>query len=337
MNNGIWKRTSVLVLIATLLVSISGISSAKVNTDYIIGGEKFSKKMRLSTDIAKVSTGIFRGSRASTNRRAFRVDNAPYAGRGISKRQRRQASNKRAKTRVRLSATNLPSRLGIENTEIEWLITSSSGKKSRKVRGKSAQIRLSPGTYSIRLRIGSYKKTAKVTIHKSRNNAQNVSIATMLGLLNVSSSLSGAKNAKRIRWTAKNRAGRIIARGKGSKFRHLVPAGRYKVEAYYGGHTHGTSVVVRKGKVGSGKVKLPEGRIKISAYNKTLYEPMFSTTRWVIYNKQGRSVHRSKKHNLRLTLFPGRYTAKLTAKGKTIKKHFIVSSGRNAEVRVIVK
>jgi len=336
MNNGIWKRTGVLVLIATLLVSISSISSAKVNIDYS-NGEKFSKKMRLSTDITKVSTGIFRGSRASTNRRAFRVDNAPYAGRGISKRHRRQAANKRGKTRVRLAATNLPSRLGIENTEVEWLITSSSGKNARKVRGKFANVRLSPGTYSIRLRIGSYKKTQTVTIHKSRNNAQNISIATKLGLLNVSSSLNGAKNAKKIRWTARNRAGRIIARGKGHKFRHLVPAGRYKVEANYGGIKRGTNVVVRKGAVGYGVVKLPAGSIKISAYHKSIREPMFSTTRWVIYNKDGRSVHRSKKHNLRLTLFPGRYTAKLTAKGKTVKKTFTVSSGRNADVRVIVK
>ena len=335
MSNGIWTRTYVLVFIAVLLVSISSISSAKVNIDYI-NDAKFSKKMRLSTDIVKVS-GIFRGSRASTNRRAFRVDNAPYAGRGISKRHRRQASNKHGKTRVRLSAANLPSRLGIENTEVQWLITSASGKNSRKVRGKFANVRLTPGTYSIRLRIGSYKKTQTVVIRKSRNNAQNVSIKTMLGLLSVSSSLNGAKNAKKIRWIAKNKSGRVIARGKGHKFRHLVPAGRYKVEAHYDDIKRGTSVVVRKGAVGHGVVKLPAGRIKISAYNKSLREPMFSTTRWVIYNKQGRSVHRSKKHNLRLTLFPGRYTAKLTAKGKTIKKKFVVSSGRNAEVRVIVK
>lgn len=344
MNNGIWKRAYVLVLVATLLVGISSISHARANIDHITNYKaetRFNKKMHLSTDNVGITTismgGIFRGSRASTNRRAFRVDNvAPYTGRRGGRYKARAA--RKGKTHVRLSAIDLPSRLGIANTKIEWSITSSKN-KTRKIRGKLANIHLKSGVYRVRLSIGSYKKEKTITIHKNRNRTQKISMSATLGLLNVSSSLNGAKNARRITWKAKNKQGKVIARGKGRTFRRLVPAGTYKVEAHYEGITQGTAVVVRKGAIGRGVIKLPTGSIKISAYNKgkSINEPIFSKTNWAIYNKKGLRVHSSKRHNLRLTLFPGRYTAVLNAKGKRVSKKFVVSSGRNADVHVTVR
>lgn len=301
-----------------------------------MNGADSSKKIQLPTAISKISTGIFRGSRATINRRAFRVDNSPYAGRGIAKRQHTKKTGKRGRTRVRLSAS-LPSGLGIRNVDIEWKIRSEKGKSAAKMRGKSATVRLSPGVYRVTLRVGSYKKTQKVVIRKSRNNAQNIPISTRLGLLNVSSSLRNQKNARKIRWTAKNKHGVVIATGRGHKFRKLVPAGKYKVEAHYDSARRGKNITVQQGAVGRGVIKLPAGSIKISAYYNNIREPILSATRWNIYDRRGHSVATSRKHNFRLTLFPGKYTAELKAKGKKTRHKFIVSSGRNAEVRVIVR
>lgn len=342
MNNGILKKTKtyLFVFIMTLLVSASNISYAKVNVNHMNGnGVNFSKKMHVPTTISKISTGIFRGSRATVNRKAFRVDNAPYpyVGRGIGKRPPKKQNNKRGRTRVRLSA-NLPRGLGIKNADVEWQITSVKGKSAARMKGSSATVRLSPGVYNIRLRVGSYKKTQQVTIRKSRNNAQSIPITTRLGLLNVSSSLNGSnKNTRKIRWTAKNKHGKIIARGRGNRFRTLVPAGRYKVEAHYDNAKEGKNILVQQGSVGRGVIKLPAGSIKISAYKNSIREPIFSPTTWTIYDKNGKPVAKSKKHNFRVTLFPGKYRAKLKAKGKITEKRFVVSSGRNAEVNVIVK
>lgn len=328
MNNGILKRTPLLVLVVALLMTVSSISYASVNISYLKDVAEFSKKMSLST-------GIFRGSRSTINRRAFRVDNAPYTGRGIGKWQQKKKTNKRTRTRVRLSA-NLPNGLGIQNNDVEWKIKSANGKRAT-VHGKSTTVRLAPGVYQITLHIGSYKKVQKVTIRKSRNNAQSIPMRARLGLLSISSTMNNKRSTKKIRWVAKNRHGVVIATGKGNKFRKLVPAGRYRVEAHYENAKKEKYVTVKQGSVGRDVIDLPAGNIKISAYNKNTHEPIFSTTRWVIYNKKGESVVKSKKHNLRLTLFPGRYTAELSAKGKKTTKKFKVSSGRNADVHIVVK
>jgi len=322
MNKGIWQ--SVIVLMVVLL-SVTNVSHAKT---------KLASAELL--DIEKVSSGIFRGSRSTANRKTYRIDSAPYAGNSRLKRHSKKSTVAKGRMRVRLSA-KIPKGLGIRNSEVQWQVKSKNGKGAAVTKGKQATVRLLPGKYTVKLRIGSYTNKKTITIRKNRNNTQLVPMSANLGLLNISSSVGNVKNTKKVHWTVKNTQGTVIATAVGNRIRHLVPAGRYKVEARYDKAKRGRNVTVKHGASSGGVIDLPAGRIRLSAFNKSIREPLFEKTRWVVYDSENQVVMKAKKHNLRMTLFPGKYRAQLTARGKVTHKNFSVSAGKNADVKLIIR
>lgn len=256
----------------------------------------------------------------------------PYSSNRLKGSSRRKFTP-RNKSTVRLHS-KFPRALGIINHEIAWTIKSLDSRKSQSARGKSVMLKLSPGKYSVIMTINKYVQKKTVTVHKSRNNVQSITIPIKAGVLKVNTGSSKASSLKNASVKVINSRGNVVATSKGKSIKRLLKSGRYTIDYQYGSAKKGRNMInITDGKVKEANIKMPaSGKVRISATEKN-NQPLMKSTSWIITDSSGKTVEKTKRHNLRLSLFPGTYTAHLSVAGKKRKsKKFKVRSGKSSEV-----
>lgn len=77
------------------------------------------------------------------------------------------------------------------------------------------------------------------------------------------------------------------------------------------------------------------GTVRITAYGKNK-GPYMKSLSWVIKDSKGKTVKRTRRHVLRMTLEPGVYTAHLQISGKKLVKKFTVSQYGKTRVKFLI-
>jgi len=242
----------------------------------------------------------------------------------------------RNRNKVRLSS-KIPRNLGVANYAVVWSVQSVKGRNKRqhKARGKAISMSLSPGKYLLTMQIGSYKEQKYIHVRRSRNAIQSFDMPIKAGLLKVTTGSSKASLGNAV-IKVTNARGQVVASSEGKPLKRLLKSGTYTVTYRYGNKQRGRNKVhIRNGSVSETRIKMPvSGKVRISAYEKG-NQPLMKPTSWVITDASGKVVKRTKRHNIRMSLYPGTYTAYLSVAGKKKKSQtFRVTSGQNRDVKL---
>ena len=315
MKKGILQTVLAYPLVSVFLISVS--ATAHAGTTKIEG----IKAIKNSTLVLRVEKS------AITPRKTM---GGAYSSNRLKGSSRKKFTQRNI-SKVRLKSS-FPRKLGIANYDVLWKVKDLKKRSVRQHRGKIANIKLSPGRYQITMQIGKFKQKKIISVRKSRNTVQSFSIPVKAGLLKVAAnSRSNGPGGAKI--YVKDSRGKIVASSKGTPITQLLRSGKYTIEVAYNNKSRGRNVIhIRNGLVKKANVKLPSsGKVRLRAYVNGK-QPLMSSSSWIIYDKKGKTVYRTKKHTVRKSFPPGSYTAKLTAAGKTKSKKFKVSSGQNKTV-----
>lgn len=240
----------------------------------------------------------------------------------------------RNRNKIRLQS-KIPRNLGVANSAVVWSVQSIKGRsKKHKARGKVASMSLSPGKYRLTMQVDNYKEQKIIHVRRSRNGVQSFDMPIKAGLLKVVTGSSKALLGKAaIKVT--NHRGKTVASSAGKTLKRLLKSGTYTVTYYYDNKRRGRNKVrITKGSVKETRFKMPvSGKVRISAYEKG-NQPLMKPSSWVITDASGKVVKTTKRHNIRMSLYPGTYTAHLTVSGKKKSKKFSVRSGQNSNVKL---
>lgn len=240
----------------------------------------------------------------------------------------------RNRNKIRLES-KIPRNLGVANYSVRWSVKSLKGRnKKHKARGKIASMSLSPGKYRLTMQIGNYKEQKVIHVSRSRNKVQSFNMPIKAGLLKVTTGSSKASLGNAVIKVTDHR-GKVVATSKGKPLKRLLKSGTYTVTYHYGSKQKGRNKVrITNGSVNVTKIKMPvSGKVRISAYEKG-NQPLMKSTSWVITDSSGKVVKRTKRHNIRMSLYPGTYTAHLTVAGKKKSKKFRIKSGQKSNVKI---
>ncbi len=256
----------------------------------------------------------------------------PYSSNRLKGSSRRKFTP-RNRNKIRLES-KIPRNLGVANYSVVWNVKSLKGRNKRhKARGKLASMSLSPGKYRLTMQIGNYKEQKVIHVRRSRNKVQSFNMPIRAGLLKVTTSSKASLGNAVIKVT--DHRGKVVATSKGKPLKRLLKSGTYTVTYRYGNERSGRNEKVRitSGSVKVTKIKMPvSSKVRISAYVKGNQPLMKKSTSWVITDSRGNVVKRTKKNNIRMSLYPGTYTAHLTVAGKKTSKKFRVKSGQKSNV-----
>lgn len=299
MNNGLFHELARCVVFTSgFVLSIS--SFAQTSTP----------QLHKSFDVTKQSQKVFGGS---------------YSINRLKGSSRKKFVNRNL-NKVRLNS-KVPRNMAISNYDVSWKVKSAKGRNVVNARGKQANISLAPGKYYVALKIGTYTEKKTIQVRKSRNNIQSFSLPVRAGIIKASANNPN----KSLKMYVKDTKGNIIASSQNGKgIKQVLKSGTYVVETVYNKKRNRNVVVVKPGSVNNTTIDMPKARqVKLRAL-KHNSEPLLKKSSWVITDQQGNVVKKSKRHTVRVNLYPGRYTAKVKVNGAVFTKSFNVLSSRKS-------
>ncbi len=266
-----------------------------------------------------------------------RVVNAPSAGGRLNPAKKLNASSTKGK--MKLSA-NVPSAMGLQSKDYQWIIRSVDKRISTRKKGKTVSALLPPGKYNVRLTVGSTVLNKTVVLS---SKGKKVAFSMSSGNLKASVSFAGGSSVK-AKWDiyklkGSSRGKKVYTTSSASRIKRALAPGKYEVVATVGRVVKRKTIRVSAGKTQVASLKLTGAKVQLLATKSDKRSPLMQKTKWVIKSvATNRTVLTKNRHSATVTLPPGKYVATATTtKGISRHKNFVVKPGRLNTIRLAME